>query len=104
MSYDHWKTTNPADEFLGPDPDDVDDYCPNCNQMSEAAKQPAIPEFIRGWTAPFHVTMDGIKDANGCWICSAASNALAHKLVELMNFAAHHAALAESTIPADRKE
>ena len=20
MTYDHWKTTNPADEFLGPDP------------------------------------------------------------------------------------
>jgi hypothetical protein len=23
MSYDHWKTTNPDDEFLGPDPLDV---------------------------------------------------------------------------------
>lgn len=22
MTYDHWKTTNPADEFLGPAPDD----------------------------------------------------------------------------------
>lgn len=22
MSYDHWKTTNPADEFLGPEPED----------------------------------------------------------------------------------
>lgn len=21
MTYDHWKTTNPADEWLGPDPD-----------------------------------------------------------------------------------
>ncbi|WP_353645744.1 hypothetical protein [Mesorhizobium sp. WSM2239] len=52
-----------------------------------------LPEFIRFWTAPFHVTMDGIKDANGCWICSAANNKLAHELVELMNFAAraHHA-------------
>jgi hypothetical protein len=25
MSYDHWKTTNPADEFLGPDPEDYDE-------------------------------------------------------------------------------
>ena len=23
MSYDQWKTTNPADEFLGPSPDEV---------------------------------------------------------------------------------
>jgi hypothetical protein len=22
MTYDHWKTTNPADEFLGPEPED----------------------------------------------------------------------------------
>lgn len=22
--YDHWKTTNPADRFLGPDPDEAD--------------------------------------------------------------------------------
>jgi hypothetical protein len=22
MTYDHWKATNPADEWLGPDPDD----------------------------------------------------------------------------------
>ena len=47
-----------------------------------------LPEFIRGWTAPFHVTMDGIKDDNGCWICSATNNKLAHQIVELMNYAA----------------
>lgn len=23
-SYDHWKTTNPADEFLGPDPEEAE--------------------------------------------------------------------------------
>lgn len=62
--------------------------------MSEEAK-PEIPEFIKGWTAPFHVTMDGIKDARGCWICSAANDRLAHQLVELMNFAAHFAALSK---------
>lgn len=28
MTYDHWKTTNPADEGIGPDPEDED--CPNC--------------------------------------------------------------------------
>ena len=22
MTYDHWKATNPADEWLGPDPDE----------------------------------------------------------------------------------
>jgi hypothetical protein len=25
VTYDHWKSTNPADEFLGPDPDEEDD-------------------------------------------------------------------------------
>jgi hypothetical protein len=30
MTYDHWKSTNPEDEFLGPDPADADDMCPNC--------------------------------------------------------------------------
>ena len=55
------------------------------NAQTEAR---AIPEFIRPWTAPFHVTMDGIKDAKGCWICSAGNNKLAHQLVELMNYAA----------------
>jgi hypothetical protein len=25
MSYDHWKTTDPADEWLGPDPEPTDD-------------------------------------------------------------------------------
>lgn len=25
MSYDHWKTTNPADEWLGPEDDEEDD-------------------------------------------------------------------------------
>ena len=24
MTYDHWKTTNPADEWLGPDPEEDD--------------------------------------------------------------------------------
>lgn len=27
-TYDDWKTTNPEDEFLGPDPDDRDDEPP----------------------------------------------------------------------------
>lgn len=25
MTYDEWKTTNPADRWLGPDPDDFED-------------------------------------------------------------------------------
>ncbi|TJW14410.1 MAG: hypothetical protein E5W82_10565 [Mesorhizobium sp.] len=32
--------------------------------------------------------MDGIKDAKGCWICSASNDKLARQLAELMNFAA----------------
>jgi hypothetical protein len=28
MTYDHWKTTNPADEFLGPDPNDCEEEEP----------------------------------------------------------------------------
>jgi hypothetical protein len=58
------------------------------SESTAPLKPEALPEMIRGWTAPFHVTMDGIKDANGCWICSATNNRLAGQLVELMNFAA----------------
>lgn len=50
--------------------------------MSNEIKTPA---FIKPWQAPFHVTMEGIKDAKGCWVCSAANNKLAHELVEMMN-------------------
>jgi hypothetical protein len=28
MTYDHWKTTNPADEFSGPEPEKVSMYRP----------------------------------------------------------------------------
>lgn len=38
-SYDNWKTTNPADEFLGPEPDDGDD------EGGEAARS-AMREII----------------------------------------------------------
>ena len=47
-----------------------------------------LPKLIRDWTPPFHITMDGIKDAKGCWIMSASNHALATQLVELVNFAA----------------
>jgi DnaJ-class molecular chaperone len=29
MTYDNWKTTNPADEFLGPEPEEEE--CPLCS-------------------------------------------------------------------------
>ena len=35
MTYDHWKTTNPDDEFLGPDPDDDIIECDVCGDPSE---------------------------------------------------------------------
>ena len=37
MTYDHWKTTNPDDQFLGPDPEDEDDFdeCDCCGNPSE---------------------------------------------------------------------
>ena len=33
--YDHWKTTNPADEFLGPEPDEEirQAQCDCCGKM-----------------------------------------------------------------------
>jgi hypothetical protein len=33
VTYDHWKSTNPADNYLGPDPDDENEYdrCPTCD-------------------------------------------------------------------------
>jgi hypothetical protein len=30
MTYDHWKATNPADEWLGPEPRDRDDMSACC--------------------------------------------------------------------------
>ena len=37
MTYDHWKTTNPDDEFLGPGPEDKDDFdeCDGCGETDE---------------------------------------------------------------------
>ena len=37
MTYDHWKTTNPDDEFLGPDPEEEDDFneCDDCGELSD---------------------------------------------------------------------
>ena len=37
MTYDHWKTTNPDDEFLGPDRDEEDNFeeCDVCGAITE---------------------------------------------------------------------
>jgi hypothetical protein len=44
IHYDHWKTTNPADEFLGPAPEDED-----------ALEEPEIEELWDGNGAYIHV-------------------------------------------------
>ncbi|MER9768923.1 hypothetical protein NKJ09_22995 [Mesorhizobium sp. M0189] len=59
-----------------------------------------LPELIRGWTPPFHVSADGIKDSKGCWICSASNGKLALQLTELMNFAAATPDHASDTVDA----
>jgi hypothetical protein len=42
MTYDHWKSTNPADEFLGPEPDEED----MANDLTEPV-QAGIPDWMR---------------------------------------------------------
>jgi hypothetical protein len=34
VTYDHWKATNPADEYLGPSPDEEDDVTIPCDFSS----------------------------------------------------------------------
>lgn len=50
-----------------------------------------MPELIKLYRAPWHVTGDGIKSADGVWIMSTTSMRLAHQIVELANFADIHA-------------
>jgi hypothetical protein len=42
MTYDHWKSTNPADEWLGPEPfpyDAADDFEKSLNVAYEAVRE-----------------------------------------------------------------
>lgn len=43
MTYDHWKTTNPADEHLGPEPSEP---CKMCNGRREVY---LLDQFEKGW-------------------------------------------------------
>lgn len=58
MTYDHWKTTNPEDEWLGPDPmdegDDPDNLEPEIDRLramlgryAEAIKRATTIEELR---------------------------------------------------------
>ncbi len=48
-TYDHWKTTNPADEFLGPPPmiEVQCDYCGGKGYLEEPHPLPDDPYFCR---------------------------------------------------------
>jgi hypothetical protein len=37
VSYDHWKGTNPADEWLGPEPRELDDKSESCEHTNRRA-------------------------------------------------------------------
>jgi len=41
-TYDHWKTTDPADEFLGPEPEDEDEL-----------PEPTVEEVWIGWPVDY---------------------------------------------------
>jgi hypothetical protein len=50
MSYDEWKTTNPADQWLGPEPDDDDDrdeYHKSKEERYERAMERQLAELAR---------------------------------------------------------
>ncbi len=44
MSYDHWKTTNPTDEFLGPEPEWPDGMYKTDAAAHAAAKEAGLSE------------------------------------------------------------
>jgi hypothetical protein len=57
MTYDHWKSTNPADEYLGPEPDEpfdaeLDSIARECARHERAPKGNAMgwrPWFAWRW-------------------------------------------------------
>jgi hypothetical protein len=77
---------------------DRDYPCPKCRrypvfadeQVPGIEKTPGTektPELIRDWPPPWSVTSNGIVDANGRWVTNTTNNALAHRIVELANYA-----------------
>ena len=52
MSYDHWKTTNPEDRWLGPDPDEDEPEltviieCARCRGDGEIGYSHGGPDYI----------------------------------------------------------
>jgi hypothetical protein len=63
MTYDHWKTTNPVDEYLGPEP-------PPC-ERSYAGRMHQHPRYPSG-----HCVECGADSHQGCkdslmtgWLC-----------------------------------
>jgi hypothetical protein len=44
MSYDHWKTTNPDDRFLGPEPEWPDELYPTAAEAHAAARKAGLHE------------------------------------------------------------
>lgn len=49
-----------------------------------------MPELLKMYRAPWHLTMDGIKSADGVWVMSATNPKLAAQIIELANFADLH--------------
>lgn len=54
MSYDNWKTTNPADEWLGPEPDAYDGNDDFAKSYSECLRviRERKANGGKGWTPP----------------------------------------------------
>lgn len=54
MTYDHWKTTNPADEFLGPEPRSPgEDFYDYIDRLCEAIETPEDQARIDGLVAAY---------------------------------------------------
>jgi hypothetical protein len=49
MTYDHWKTTNPADQWLGPEPEE-DDGMPLIHDIAKSQWQAAQRGQLTIWT------------------------------------------------------
>lgn len=51
-----------------------------------------LPQLIRLYPTPWHVTMDGIKTDAGIWVMTATNSLLSHQIVALANYAGEAAA------------
>lgn len=70
VSYDHWKTTNHADEWLGPPPDEADVYvpCPCCFESSGYVWQHGNDWESGPWSVQTNVPCRECNGTGSLWV------------------------------------